>query len=350
MPTPLVTLKHFPERIFLERGIFQQSVNFEFRFQTDSTEIMELQEMTVDGFDKEGCFLFRLPLNNFGLVPPILIVPERKIETKKTLELFNPLPDFPLDYPIHRLLYQFRFRTEKGEQAKSEVSINPKIYEQKAKLALPFTGKCLVTEGHDLLTHHRRNFPFTHPLIQQIGITGNNSRFAYDFVLLDDEFRMFNGPPRRNEDFFCWDKPVFCPGDGRIIGIANDLPDNEFYTAPLFDVDAHLKAPEASMAKHFGNYALIDHGNDEFSVLAHMRKGSLQGILGDRVIQGELLGRIGTSGDSFFPHIHYQFQNGRSFLKSEGLPSKFKSFYLVVGSATRRIANLCPNTGMIVAC
>ena len=128
MPTPLVTLKHFPERIFLERGIFQQSVNFEFRFQTDSTEIMELQEMTVDGFDKEGCFLFRLPLNNFGLVPPILIVPERKIETKKTLEIFNPLPDFPLDYPIHRLLYQFRFRTEKGEhRARQEGACKPRV-------------------------------------------------------------------------------------------------------------------------------------------------------------------------------------------------------------------------------
>lgn len=348
MVARLVTIKHFPERVFLEIGVFQQSVNFEFRFEADSNEILELQEITVDGFDKDGCFLFKLPLNNFGLVPPILTVPERKIEHGKRLEVFNPLPNFPLEYPIHRLVYQFRFRAENGDQVKSEIAVRPTIYKQKAKLILPFTGKCLVTEGHDLLTHHRRNFPFTHPLIQQIGITGNNSRFAYDFVLLDDELKMFKESPHKNEDFYCWDKPVLCPGAGKIVGVANDLSDNQFCRPPEFNMEAHLREPESSMAEHFGNYTLIDHGNNEFSVLGHMREGSLQKGLGDKVLKGELLGRVGTSGDSFFPHIHYQVQGGKSLLRSEGLPSKFESFWLVVGGKTRRILNSCPNTGMVV--
>jgi len=345
-----VSVDCFPQRIFLERGVFQQSVNCEFRFQTNSNEILMLQEISVEGFDKQDNLLFKLPLNNFGLVPPILIVPERKIEYSKMLEIFNPLPNFPLDYLICRLHYEFRFSTEKGGQAKSEIFVQPIVYEQKAVLILPFSGTCLVTEGHDFLTHHRRNFPFTHPLVQQIGITGNNSRFAYDFVLLDDELRMFKNIPHRNEDFFCWAKPVLCPGDGKIVGVANDMPDNEFYKPPLFDVEVHIKEPETSMAKHFGNYVIIDHGNDEFSVLGHMLKGSVQADLGGKVMKGDVIGRIGTSGDSFFPHIHYQVQDGKSMLKSEGLPSKFESFDLIMGHATRRTENSCPNTGMIIRC
>lgn len=311
-----VRVTNSPDSPFLELGIFKQSLNSEFRFQADSSEVMVLQDVTVDGFDKQDRLLFRLPLNNFGIAPSILVVPERKIEFGRMLGIFNPLPDFPLGYPIHRLCYQFMFRSKKGKEANCEILIYPSIYEQKAALILPFAGTCLVTEGHDLLTHHRRNFPFTHPLIRQIGITGNSSRFTYDFVLLDNELRISKDNPRRNEDFFCWGKHILCPGDGIVVGVVNDLPDNPFHVPPSFDVGAHIRNPETEMMKHFGNYVEVDHGNHEFSLLGHMQKGSVQVKTGNKVAKGELVGRIGTSSDSFSPHIHYQLQNGKGLLKS----------------------------------
>ncbi len=344
-----VKVTHLPRILFLERGIFQQSVNFEFQFKTISEKTMELQEITVGGFDEKGNFLFKLPLNNFGLVPSISIIPVRRLEPGKILGIFNPLSDFPLEYPIYRLDYQFKFSGEEGDQAKPQISIYPEVYKQRVKLILPFTGKCLVTEGHNFLTHHSRNFPFTHPLIQQIRITGNSSRFAYDFVPLDEKLKPSKDQPRRNEDFYGWDKPVICPGEGKITGVERELPDNDFSKPPGFDVQAHLTDSEGSMAKHFGNYTLIDHGNNEFSVLAHMRKESVQKELGDKVSKGDVLGRIGTSGDSFFPHLHYQVQNGKSFLESEGLPSSFGSFDLLLGDKTKTVSNSSPNTGMIIA-
>jgi hypothetical protein len=348
MATHLVRAKLFPEQIFIERGIFDQSVNFEFRFQSDSTETMELQEVIANGFDKQDQLLFRLLVSNWGIVPAIMIVPERKIEPGKILEILNPLADFPLDYPIHRLDYEFEFRTEKGDHARSKVSVNPTVYEQKIMLVLPFAGTCLVTDGHDFLSHHRRNFPLTHPLIQQIGIIANNSRFAYDFVVVNDEFQMFKKTPRRNGDFFSWGKPVYCPGDGKIASTVSDMPDNPLHEPPPFDMEGHIRDPDTAMKKHLGNYTIIDHGNDEFSILAHMQKDSVQAKAGDKVVKGELIGRIGNSGDSSSPHIHYQFQNGRDLRTSEGLPSKFQRFDLIVGNTTRRVEGSCPNTGMII--
>lgn len=348
MATHLVKASFFPGQVFMERGIFSQSVNFEFRFQSDSTEIMELQEVIANGFDKQDRLLFRLPVSNWGIVPPIMIVPERKIEPGKILEIWNPLADFPLDYPIHRLDYEFEFRTEKGDHARTEVSVKPAVYEQKTELILPLAGTCLVTDGHDFLSHHRRNFPLTHSLIQQIGITANNSRFAYDFVTVNKKLQMFKKAPRKNEDFFGWGKPVHCPGDGKIASMASDVPDNPFHEPPLFDMEAHVKDPDTAMKKHLGNYTIIDHGNGEFSILAHMQKDSVQAKTGDKVVKGELIGRIGNSGDSSSPHIHYQFQNGRDLRTSEGLPSKFQRFDLIIGSTTRRVEGLCPNTGMII--
>lgn len=348
MNSHLVKVTLFPERIFLERGVFEQSVDFEFRFQTDSVEPMELQEVIANGFDKQDRLLFRMPLNNWGIIPSILSIPERKVELGKTLEIFNPLADFPLDYPITGLRYEFDFRTEKGDHARSEVAVDPIIYEQKAKLTLPFAGTCLVTDGHDTMSHHRRNFPLTHPLIQQIGITANNSRFAYDFVPVDNEFRMFRNTPHRCEDFVCWGKPVLSPGEGRISSMAGNLPDNPLYDPPPFDEKAHIRDPKTAMERHLGNFVIIDHGNDEFSLLAHMQKGSVQVEAGDKVAEGKLIGHIGNSGDSASPHIHYQLQNGTDLLRSEGLPSRFHKFDLILGNKAKKEEGLCPNTGMII--
>ena len=344
----MIEVTSFPDRAFLERGVFRQSVNVEFRFRSLSTETLELYDVTVDGFDGADKLLFELPLNNFGLVPPILNVPERRVEPSGLLEVFNPLPDFPLEYTIRELDYRFKFRGEKGAPVTCGITLHPMVYPQKASLMLPFAGACLVTEGHDLLTHHRRNFPSTHLLVKQIGITGNNSRFAYDFVLVNDRLRMYEGQPERNENCFCWGKPVLCPGDGTVASAANDLEDNALYTPPDFDVEAHLRDPEGSMARHMGNHVIIDHGKGEFSMIAHMKKGSVKALAGDRVAKGVVIGQVGTSGDSFFPHIHYQVQDGASLLTSEGLPSRFDMFDLIIGDRTRRIENSCPNTGMLI--
>jgi len=349
MVIPLVKITHFPERIFVERGIFKQSANFEFRFQNDSDQVIMLHEITANGFDKQDQLLFRLAINGYGMAPLMeWFHPSKKLERGKTLEIFNPFADFSLDYPLHRLHYEFEFRAEKNNHVRSGISINPVIYEQKAILSLPFNGMCLVTDGHDFLSHHRRNLLLTDPFIQQMGITGNGSRFGYDFVLVDHERRMFKNTPQRSEDFFCWGKPVLCPGDGKVASMFDGLPDNPLYQPPAFDPEAHIKDPKTSMERHMGNYVMIDHGNNEFSLLAHMQKGSVQVNAGDKVARGELIGQIGNSGDSIFPHIHYQLQNGRDLLKSEGLPSKFERFDLIMGNTTRRIESLCPNTGMII--
>jgi hypothetical protein len=141
----LVTVTIFPEQVFLERGIFQQSVNCDFRIQNDSNETLELHEINADGFDKQGRLLFRLPLNSLGLISPILIVPERKIEAGKKLEIFNPIPASS-DYAISRLSYQFKFRTEKGGRHESQITVHPEPYEQNAALILPFAGTCLLSQ------------------------------------------------------------------------------------------------------------------------------------------------------------------------------------------------------------
>jgi hypothetical protein len=60
----------------------------------------------------------------------------------------------------------------------------------------------------------------------------------------------------------------------------------------------------------YGLYAVIDHGNGESTLYAHMSAEFV--TVGQRIDQGELLGRVGESGGVTGPHLHYeQRQDGR---------------------------------------
>jgi murein DD-endopeptidase MepM/ murein hydrolase activator NlpD len=159
------------------------------------------------------------------------------------------------------------------------------------------------------------------------------------------------------EDFNGWGKPVLCPGDGKIVSAAHDKDDNpvgeslppispEQYERLRLQAFEHLE--KVGPQGLHGNQVIIDHGNDEFSLIDHMQKDSVRVEIGDHVTRGTVLGKIGNSGDSGAPHIHYQLQNGKDTRDSEGLPSRFTKFELLLGNTTKRIQNLCPNTEMII--
>ena len=80
-----------------------------------------------------------------------------------------------------------------------------------------------------------------------------------------------------------------------------------------------------------GNYVVIDHGNGEYSVYAHMKEGSVRVKQGQRIKAGEAIGAMGMSGDAFLVHLHYQLQSGPAF--EEGLPAYFRDVRVKTGQA-----------------
>ncbi len=75
----------------------------------------------------------------------------------------------------------------------------------------------------------------------------------------------------------------------------------------------------------FGNYVMIDHGNDEFSVIAHMQEHSIQVEAGDKVERGDVLGFSGNSGNSSEPHIHFQVNNSPDLEESQSIRIQFEN-------------------------
>ena len=61
----------------------------------------------------------------------------------------------------------------------------------------------------------------------------------------------------------------------------------------------------------YGNYVIIKHNNNWASLYGHLRKTNT--ALHSKVKSGSLIGRVGTTGQSTGPHLHFELrQNGKA--------------------------------------
>lgn len=64
----------------------------------------------------------------------------------------------------------------------------------------------------------------------------------------------------------------------------------------------------ATLGFNAGNFVVIEHRLNEVRYLtlyAHLRKGSLKVVSGQKVSRGEQLAEVGSSGNSQIPHLHF---------------------------------------------
>lgn len=165
-------------------------------------------------------------------------------------------------------------------------------------LRLPFDGSRYVAWGG---RPPRRNY---HARAQ-------DQRFAYDFLELEDGSSHV-GEGGENADYHCFGSPVRAPAAGRVARAADSVPDNT--------------PGEMNREAIFGNHVVLDHGNGEYSVLAHLRHGSVAVEAGDRVRRGDVLGECGNSGRSSEPHLHYHLQDSPVPGEGTGLPALFRDY------------------------
>ena len=171
-------------------------------------------------------------------------------------------------------------------------------YVTKTPLRLPFQGEWYVFWGGRTL---EQNY---HAAVA-------DQRFAYDFMARR-QGRSHSGDGTKVQDYYCWGRPVLAPGAGTVVEAVDGLPDN---------------APGTTDPQHpAGNHVIIDHANGEYSLLAHLKRGSVAVRQGARVEAGAQLGACGNSGNTSEPHLHYHLQNGPEFGRAEGLPAQFLGY------------------------
>jgi hypothetical protein len=183
-------------------------------------------------------------------------------------------PDAPREYPSSKLDYQIR-----------------------THLDLPFRGLWYVVWGG-------RNIEDNHHTVSEA------ERFAMD-VLIAQDGSSHTGDGTNLTDYYCYGREVLAPGPGLVVKVHDNEPDQQ----------PGKRDPQNPL----GNAVMIDHGNGEFSLLAHMQPGTIRVKVGDTVETQTVLGLVGNSGNTTEPHIHYHVMDGPDMETAEGLPVRFYS-------------------------
>jgi|GEM_PF-5154406 len=165
--------------------------------------------------------------------------------------------------------------------------------------------------------HHAFYVDFEHTLPL------NSQRWAVDLLkisLIEENF--CSGDCSRNEQFFSYGENFLAVADGTIVALNDGVADNQ---------PGQIPTPDSGIEAG-GNYVVLDLGDGIYAVYGHAISGSFQVNVGDRVTQGQVLGKIGNSGNSNAPHLHFHLARGFDIAEqanAEGVPFVLEKFDVI---------------------
>ncbi len=192
----------------------------------------------------------------------------------------------------------------------------------KTKLRFPLEGTWFTAVGPTMHTGHRWALP---------------EEFGYDIARIGAGNSSHRGLGQRFADYYAYGAAVRAAGSGVVVAAVNDQPENpailrrpgetaDAYGARMQELQGALLSKGAAAIA--GNLVMIDHGGDEYSLYAHLIPGSVRVKIGDKLSGGAPLGKLGSSGNSTEPHLHFQVCDAPDPLACAGIPVEFQDIAL----------------------
>jgi len=168
-------------------------------------------------------------------------------------------------------------------------------------------------------------------------------RYAFDFVQVDNErkgrpfyitsslrYLFFGVPPNKT---YGWGKEVYVPCDGEIIKAKDGYQERArvHVVSDLFIAlkNAYTFNPvKDGIETVAGNYIIMKCNNNVYAGFAHLKMGSIAVSVGQSVKKGHILGKVGHSGNSTAPHLHFQLMDSSNLLSAKGIPCAFERYEL----------------------
>ena len=195
-----------------------------------------------------------------------------------------------------------------------DINIDP---ESPVIIGPPLRGGNWVAVNNSNYSNHRRTIHYFD------GQERNVQQFAIDWAKLDNNLRAASGNGSRNQDHYAYGQEVLAVRDGVVAGLRDGMAEN-----PRPGVLRYQNPTTEELA---GNWVLLDMGNNQYAMYAHLIPGSIAVEVGQRVSKGDVLGRVGNSGNSTAPHLHFHVAEvfdtqHASAANGSGLGYVFESF------------------------
>jgi len=142
--------------------------------------------------------------------------------------------------------------------------------------------------------------------------------FAVDWARVRND-RLFEGDGKSVEQYYGFGEDVLAVADGTVVSIHDGMPDQT-----PFD----FMVPK-SKSDYGGNNLILEIAPKVFAWYAHLRQGSLTVKVGDAVMAGVPIAKLGNTGPSEGPHLHLGLIDKPDAIAGRSLPFVFESFTVV---------------------
>lgn len=173
-------------------------------------------------------------------------------------------------------------------------------------------GPWLAIYAPDLVRGHRRvSFALD-------GTPRIPARFAIDWMKADTDGRLHDGDGAVVSDWFGHGEEVLAVADGVVVSVRATMGEQD-----------SVRHVSHGLANASGNYITLDVGEGRFVTYEHLLPNSISVVVGDSVRSGQVIARLGNTGDSSGPHLHLHVSDGASPLAGEGVPFVLDGFELI---------------------
>lgn len=143
-------------------------------------------------------------------------------------------------------------------------------------------------------------------------------RYAIDYIRLDRGGYRFAGDSHDNHSYFAEGEVAIAVADAVVVSVKDGIAAN----TEAMSVPHEMRASLDTMC---GNGVVLDLGDRHYAVYCHLLP-RVKVKPGERVRRGDVLGRIGNTGNSIQPHLHFQLADAAQFAMGQGLPHVFDRF------------------------
>jgi Peptidase family M23 len=295
----------------LEYDLLLQSV-FDAPVTVTSIEVLSPDGSPLLKFDGEQIATHTMPV--FVGQPTAVVPPSGSLATVIDVVV---LPDEVPDRLDHRISYR-PGASELGSLVGTRDIMGPALEvdpREPTTIASPLTGPAWLNANSCCV-------PDAPHRLGRIAVAGSGIKkfeeFAIDWVQLRDG-RLFDGDGSRNEQWYGYGADVRAVADGSVSAVFDGMP-NQVPNTPV----TGLRGPR----DYSGNHVSLQISPGVWAVYAHLQPGSITVKTGDQVKKGQVIGKLGNSGNSSGPHLHFQLSDGPEITTSNSLPFSLDSYWL----------------------
>ncbi|MGR0221328.1 M23 family metallopeptidase [Agromyces sp. ZXT2-6] len=192
-------------------------------------------------------------------------------------------------------------------------------------------------------------------------------RYAYDLLKVDGRRGVHFHPAStlrgellggRTRECYAWGAPIHAPFDAEVVAASDEMPERE-WIHPAREIARAVKnavtfSPE-KIPQILGNHVVLralagaarraggdTWPGDVFAGFAHLVPGSVAVAAGQQVASGDILGRVGHTGNSTAPHLHFQLMDSADLMTAKAIPCAFRTYEVQADGAWVPVADGIP--------